>query len=417
MVLLEGATGLLQSLLEGRAYGHDLAHGLHARRERLTRTLELLEGKARYLDHAVVDRGLEAGRRRAGDVVRYLVEGVTHREERRHLRYGKARRLGGEGRGAAHTGVHLDHEDATVCRVHRKLHVGATAGHTHALEDGQRVVAQSLQLAVRERLAGRDGDGVAGVDAHGVKVLDGAYDDAVAGLVAHDLHLYLLPALHALFDEHLAVCREGQALARDAQKLGAIVRHATTRAAQREGGTDHDGIPQLVRHPLALVERAGDARARDLKADVAHGGSEELPILAHLYGVDVTTYDLDAKALEHACLAERDGAVEGRLAAHVGKQRVGTLPLDDLRHGLDRDGLDVGAIGRIGVGHDRGRVRVHEHDLEALTAKGLAGLGAGVVELAGLPDDDGARSDDQDLMDVAALGHQWALLSRTSMAR
>ena len=195
------------------------------------------------------------------------------------------------------------------------------------------------------------------------------------------------------------------------------MRHATTRTTQREGGTDHDGIPQLVRYPLALVERAGDARARDLKADVAHGGSKELPILAHLYGVDVTAYDLDAKTLEHACLAERDGAVKGRLATHVGKQRVGTLPLDDLRHGLDRDGLDVGAIGRIGVGHDRGRVRVHEHDLEALTAKGLAGLGAGVVELAGLPDDDGARSDDQDLMDVAALGHQWALLSRTSMAR
>ena len=36
--------------------------------------------------------------------------------------------------------------------------------------------------------------------------------------------------------------------------------------------------------------------------------------------------------------------------AHVGKQRVGTLPLDDLRHGLDRDGLNVGAVGRIGIG-------------------------------------------------------------------
>ena len=37
--------------------------------------------------------------------------------------------------------------------------------------------------------------------------------------------------------------------------------------------------------------------------------------------------------------------------------------------------------------------------------QGLAGLGAGVVELAGLADDDGAGADDEDLLDVGALGH------------
>ena len=48
-----------------------------------------------------------------------------------------------------------------------------------------------------------------------------------------------------------------------------------------------------------------------------------------------------------------------------------------------------------GIGHDRGRVRVDQHDLVALFAQGLAGLRAGVVELAGLPDDDRAGADEQ----------------------
>ena len=39
----------------------------------------------------------------------------------------------------------------------------------------------------------------------GSKVLDGADDDAVAGDVAHDLHLDLLPALDGLLHQDLAV--------------------------------------------------------------------------------------------------------------------------------------------------------------------------------------------------------------------
>ena len=54
--------------------------------------------------------------------------------------------------------------------------------------------------------------------------------------------------------------------------------------------------------------------------------------------------------------------------------------------------LDVGLVGHDRVGHDGGRVGVHEHDLVAELAQRLAGLRAGVVELAGLADDDRARS-------------------------
>ena len=71
----------------------------------------------------------------------------------------------------------------------------------------------------------------------------------------------------------------------------------------------------------------------------------------------------------------------------------------------DPDTADVTYIGHLRVGHDRRRVAVDEDDLVALFAQRLAGLRAGVVELASLADDDRPRADDQDRLEVTALGH------------
>ena len=75
------------------------------------------------------------------------------------------------------------------------------------------------------------------------------------------------------------------------------------------------------------------------------------------------------------------------------------------RQHLRRQRLDVGRVGEVGVGHDRRRVRVGEDDAVALLAQHPAGLGAGVVELAGLADHDRSRADDEDRVEV---GRAWA---------
>ena len=114
---------------------------------------------------------------------------------------------------------------------------------------------------------------------------------------------------------------------------------------------------------------------------------------------------LDAERVEHAAVAELHGDVEGGLAPHGRENRVGALALDDLRDDLGSEGLDVGPVGQIRVGHDGGRVRVDEDDLEPFLAERLAGLRSGVVELAGLADHDGTGADDQDRFGVGPLRH------------
>ena len=82
------------------------------------------------------------------------------------------------------------------------------------------------------------------------------------------------------------------------------------------------------------------------------------------------------------------------------------LAHDDFLDAFGRDGFDVGAVGELRVGHDGGRVGVDEDDAVAFLAEGFAGLGAGIIELARLADDDRAGADDEDGMNVSAFGHQ-----------
>ncbi len=141
---------------------------------------ELLEGEAGPFDDDVIDGRLEGGAGQ-GDVVAQLVEAVTDGELGGDLGDGVAGGLGGQGAGARDAGVHLDDDDAAVVRVDGELDVGAAGLHADLAHHPPRRVAQALVLAVGEGQRRGHGDGVAGVDAHGLEVLDGAdHDEVVA---------------------------------------------------------------------------------------------------------------------------------------------------------------------------------------------------------------------------------------------
>ncbi len=78
---------------------------------------------------------------------------------------------------------------------------------------------------------------------------------------------------------------------------------------------------------------------------------------------------------------------------------------DDASDHLGCDRLHIGRVGQTGIGHDRRGVGVDQDDPIPLFPQRLAGLRAGIVELAGLSDDDGPGPDDEDAVDVGAFGH------------
>ncbi len=217
--LLERAERLLERGGVVAADRHRLAHRLHGGGERRVGGRELLEVEPGHLHHDVVERRLEARRGDLRDVVRDLVEAVADRELGGDLRDREAGGLRRERRRARHARVHLDDDDAAGRGVDGELDVAAAGVDAHGADDVDADVAELLVLAVGERQRRGDRDGVAGVHADGVDVLDRADDDRVVGGVAHELELVLLPPEDRLLEEHLVGGRVVQTRARDAAEV------------------------------------------------------------------------------------------------------------------------------------------------------------------------------------------------------
>ncbi len=161
-------------------------------------------------------------------------------------------------------------------------------------------------------------------------------------------------------------------------------RQAAALAAEREGRPD-DGRGEAGRK---LVEAANDDALRHRQTGRRHRVTEREPVLRPPDRLEVGADQLDSEAVEHAGLGELDRQVEGRLAPECRQERLRPLPLDDRRQRIGIERLDVRRVRPRGIGHDRRRIRVHEHDPVALGSEHAARLGTGVVELAGLSDPD-----------------------------
>ena len=291
-------------------------------------------------------------------------------------------------------------------RIDAELHVRAAGVDADLAQHGDRRVAQALVFLVGQRLRRRDRDRVAGVHAHRIEVLDRADDDAVVRLVADDFHLELFPAEHRFLDQHFVHRRQFEAALDDFFEFFDVVGDAATGAAEREARSDDRRIADLGLDLERLLERFRDFGFRTVEADVDHRAAEQLAILGHADRIARRTDQLDAVFFEHAVIGEIERAVERGLAAHRRQQRVGPFLGDDLFDGLPVDRLDVDRVGRVRVGHDRRRIRIDQDDAVAFLLERLARLRAGIVELAGLTDDDRAGADDQDRAEISSFWHR-----------
>ena len=396
---------LAQRLGEVPAHGHDLADALHGRRQPRVGAGELLEGEPRDLDDHVVQRRLEGGRGDAGDVVGDLVEGVADGQLRGDLGDREAGGLGRQRARPRHPRVHLDDDEAPRLRVHGELDVAAAGVDPDRAQHRDADVAHLLVLAVGEGHRRRDGHRVAGVHAHRVDVLDRADDDHVVAAVAHELELVFLPPEHRLLDEDGVHRGVVEAVGGHPAEHRLVGGDARAEAAHGEAGPDDDRVADLLSGGQGRVDRAADRGARGVGADRPDDVLEDLPVLAAVDRVHVGADELDAVLLQDAVLEQADRDVERGLPTEGGQQCVRALRGDDLLDELGGERLDVGRVGDLGVGHDRRGVAVDQADPQPLGAQHPAGLGARVVELGGLADEDRPGADDHHVLDVGPLRH------------
>jgi hypothetical protein len=289
--------------------------------------------------------------------------------------------------------------------VDRELDVRPAGLDADPANDPPAEIAHPLILPVGQGQRRRYRNAVAGVHAHRVDVLDRADDDEVVGLVAHHLELEFLPADDRLFEQDLVHRAHLDAAPGNLLEFLDVVGDAAANAAHRERRPNDDREADLVDCGHGLRHRSDVPALGDVGADFSHRVAEAQAIFGDLDRLDRRADELDTELLERAVLAERHGQVERGLPADGREDRVGAFVLDDLGNDFRRQRLDVGAIRELRVGHDRRRVAVDEHDLDAFAPQRFARLRAGVVELACLADDDRARTDDENAFDVSAFWH------------
>ena len=219
--------GLLERFLEAAADGHGLTHRLHRGGQHRRTAPELLKGETRHLGDDVINGGFKTGGRGAGDVIDDFIERVTHRQARRDLGDREAGGLAGQGRRTGDAGIHLNHHHRPVLGVDGELDVAAARIHPNLANDGDRLVAQSLVFAVGEGLGRRHRDRVAGVDPHGIEILDAANDHHVVGGVPHHLQFKFLPAQQRLLHQDLGDGAGLEAALADGPELFRVVSNSS----------------------------------------------------------------------------------------------------------------------------------------------------------------------------------------------
>ena len=104
-------------------------------------------------------------------------------------------------------------------------------------------------------------------------------------LVAHHLHLELLPAEHGFFDQHFAGWRGIDAAFDDVDEFRLVVSDAAAGAAQREGWPDDCGQADFLERRESLDQSFDLSRSRCFEADLAHRFAEQLAILRLVDGI------------------------------------------------------------------------------------------------------------------------------------
>ena len=233
---------------------------------------------------------------------------------------------------------------------------------------------------------------------------DAADHDVLA--VAERVDVDLDRVVEKAVEEHRRIVRHLDRLAHVALEVAAVV-------------------DDLHRAPAEHVRRPHDERIADLVGGADRRGFGARGAVRRLAELQTVQHLLEALAvLRHvdhvgrraddgnAVLREIARELQRRLAAVLDDDAERLLDVDDLEHVLQRERLEVQAIGRVVVGRHRLRIAVDHDRLVAVLAQRHRGVHAAVVELDPLPDPVGAAAQHDHLLPVGRRGFAFLFIGR-----
>ena len=385
------ADRFLQRLLERAPDAHGLADRFHLRGKRAVRGREFFKGEPRDLGDHIVDRGFETGGSLPRDVVDEFVQGIADRELGGDLGDREAGGFRGQRARTGHARIHFNDDHAAVARVYAPLHVRSAGLHADRAHHVQRGGTHPLIFPVGQGLRRRHRDAVARMHAHRIHVFDRTHDHCIVFGVAHDFELEFLPADQRFFDQNLGIHAGGKAARDDLLEFIHVVRDAAAGAAERETRTDDQRHgPDIAGDRQCFVHIVGRTALRQVEPDRTHGLLEQIAVFRTADHFGFRADHFHPVTVKDAGIVKLQRQIQRGLAPQGRQDRVRPFPADDLMQNIFGQRFDISAVRKIGVGHDRGGIAVDQQHFVALFLERFAGLGSGIIEFAGLSDDDRA---------------------------
>ena len=197
-------------------------------------------------------------------------------------------------------------------------------------------------------------------------------------------------------------------------EFGPSVGNAAAGAAEGVCGAHDQGQAHFPGIGPGGVHSGNGGIGRLRLADVVEKVAEILPILGFADGFQGGAEETDVVPFQDAGVSQGYGQVQPGLAAQSRQDALRLFPLDNALDDLYGQRLDINPVGNVAVGHNSGRVGVDQNGGYPFLAQGFAGLGAGVVKLGGLADDDGAGADYQDFVQLRCVAVQGRFFLRVS---
>ncbi len=228
---------------------------------------------------------------------------------------------------------------------------------------------------------------------HRIDIFHITYGDTVAGAVPHHLILDFLPSRNAAFHQNLSHPGETQAICQNLLQLDLVMGDTAAGATQRIGRAQHHRISDLMRKRHAVLDILHHQRRRAGFPDLLHRLLEFQTVLRLADRLRRGAQQRDAMRRQKARFIQLHAQIQAGLSAHVRQQAVRFLLADDLLQHPYRQRFDIYLICNVTVGHDGGRIGIHQNDFHPLLFQRAARLRSRIVKFRRLPDHNRSRAD------------------------
>ena len=243
------------------------------------------------------------------------------------------------------------------------------------------------------------------MNAHRVQVFDRADHHKVVLNVAHHFEFVFFPTDDRFLDQDLVHPAVIKPHTHNRPKFLEILADPASRSTERKTRPDDHGITYLACNSFGVFDRIRKITSGKIESYFLHRLFEFLAVLGFFDGFIFRADHFHAVFCKNSFFVGFHRKIQPCLSAHGRQHRLRPFLGNHLFKKLHGQRFDIRRVRELRVCHDGRRVGIDERHLITFFAQGFDRLSSGIIEFAGLTDNDRPGPDDQNFFDIRSFRH------------